>query len=222
MSYEEKTQRGLYFTIIDGSFRTQVEESHPEAVRREYETKTGAKAVKYERIVKTIGGIIENVNFYENDYGKTINIKFDANENGQSPIVSISISSSYGEDLLKKLPSIDFTKDVKLSPYSFTNDFGKEVRGISVLQDDKKIKNFFFDAEKNENINGYPIAEGKENYGKEDWKIYFLQARKFLIEYTTKNIISKFQNKNFNKVRGEKQIEYDNIDDGVNPNDIPF
>jgi hypothetical protein len=48
-----------------------------------------------------------------------------------------------------------------------------------------KVTNYFRDTDKKENINGYPNPEGDtQDYSKDDWKLYFLQARKFLVNYT--------------------------------------
>ena len=48
-----------------------------------------------------------------------------------------------------------------------------------------KTSNSFRDAEKKENINGYPSPEGDtDDYSKDDWNFYFLQARKFLVSFT--------------------------------------
>jgi hypothetical protein len=78
-----------------------------------------------------------------------------------------------------------------LRPFNFEGDSGDEVRGMEVTQQDAegkytvKATNYFRDVEKKENINGYPNPEGDTaDYSKDDWKLYFLQARKFLVSYT--------------------------------------
>jgi hypothetical protein len=119
-----------------------------------------------------------------------IMVALDPNPDGWKPVVALSTSSREAEDLMKKLPGIDFKKEVKLRPFNFEGTGGDEVRGIEVLQSDGtdftiKIKNFFRDAEKKENINGFPNPEGDTtSYSKDDWKLYFLLARKFLVAYT--------------------------------------
>lgn len=217
MSTEETRVSGLYFTVIDGSFRTKVNQDHPQATMREYETKDGAKAIKYERIVNSLAGYIEDIGIHDSDYGKVVQIKLDPNAEGRNPIIQLSVETNYGEDFLKKLPAIDLTKEVKLAPYSFTDDSGRDVRGISVYQGEEKIKNFFYDGEKT--INGFPEPEGDtQDYSKEDWKIHFLKCRKFLINYATEHIIPglalrpKFAGTT-QKIKEEEEI---------NPEDIPF
>ena len=68
-----------------------------------------------------------------------------------------------------------------------------------MTQNDVKIDNFFYDKTLKENINGYPNPEFKKNkktgevkpFDSDDWKIYFISARKFLEEYMTDNILPK-------------------------------
>jgi hypothetical protein len=215
MSTEETRVSGLYFTVIDGTFRTRVEKDHPQAVMREYETKDGAKATKYERIVTSLAGYIEDIGIHESDYGKVIQIKLDPNSEGRNPIVQLSTETTYGEDFLKRLPGIDLSREVRLAPYAFTDDNGREQRGISVTQGEDKIKNFFYDGEKA--TNGFPEPEGDtENYTKEDWKIHFLRVRKFLINYATEHIIPELALRP--KFVGTTQRNEEDID----PDSIPF
>jgi hypothetical protein len=122
-------------------------------------------------------------------------IMLDENADGSKPVIALSTASREGEDLLKKLPSIDLLKDVRLRPFNFEGDTGDEVRGMEVTQQDAegkytvKVKNYFRDFEAKTNINGYPNPEGDtEDYSKDDWKLYFLQARKFLVNYTKENM----------------------------------
>ena len=157
---------------------------------------------------------------YESDYGKTINITLDENADGVSPIVQLNTGTVYGEDFLKKLPNIDLTREVRLAPFAFTDQEGREVRGISVTQGEEKIKNYFYDPEAKTPINGYPIPDGDTDaYGKEDWKIYFLQARKFLIAYAQEQVFPKLAQR---PARTEVKPSVVDEAEEINPEDIPF
>lgn len=196
MSKEETSVRGIYYTIIDGSFRTKVDETHPQAVRREYENKDGVKCIKYERIVDALVGYVEDIQIYDGDFGKTLNIKLDPNEEGKHPILQLNVATNYGEDFLKKVPNIDFDQPVRFRPYGFTDENQREQRGIVVMQNDIKIQNYFYDSANKVAINGFPTPEGDtDGYDKEDWKIHFLQARKFLLNYFAANIVPKLQHR---------------------------
>lgn len=192
MSSEEIRAKGIYYTIIDGTFRTKVDETHPQATRREYETRDGAKAVKYERIVDALTGYIEDMGIYETDFGKVINIKLDPNEEGRNPIIQLNLETNYGEDFLKKAPNIDLSSEVRFSPFSLTNENGREIRGITLTQNGQKIQNYFYDPVAKKECNGFPTPEGAvEDYQKEDWKIHFLRVRKFLTYYFNDEVVPK-------------------------------
>lgn len=229
MSKEEVSRKGTYYQVIDGSFRTKVSEDYPDAVKREYETKDGGKGVKFERIVNALFGRIVDVSFYEGDYGKNLIITLDENEEtGLSPIISLSVATNYGEDMLKKLPNINLKEDVRIRPYAFTpEDKDKEIRGIEITHRDldgkftKKVPSFFYNAEKKVALNGYPTPEGDtKKYSNEDWKIFYLQARKFLVKYTEEHILPNFaaktEGKSFQEIADEATAG------APDPADIPF
>jgi hypothetical protein len=161
-------------------------------VRRDWKSADGTSSgTKYERIVSALLGYIEDVQFRDGEYGMQVYIMLDENEDGSKPVIALSTASREGEDFLKKLPNINLLKEVRLRPFNFEGDRGDEVRGMEVTQQDAegkytvKVTNYFRDTEKKVNINGYPNPEGEtEDYSKDDWKLYFLQARKFLVSYT--------------------------------------
>lgn len=222
MSTEEVRIPGLYYTVIDGTFRTKVDANHPQAVMREYETREGAKATKYERVVNSLTGFIEDIIVRDSDFGKQLEVKLDKNAEGKNPILQFGVETSYGDDILKKLPAINYEKEVKIRPYAFTDDDGKDVRGVAVTQliadEDVPVKNFFYDPEKKENVNGYPIPDGNtDEYSKEDWKIYFLQARKFVLAYIAEYVIPKVQT-----TKHEQSGAPDYPKEEINPEDVPF
>lgn len=191
MSKETIAEKNLYYTIVGGSFRVQVSPDHPEAVRRDWTSADGQKSgTKYERIVKSLIGYIEDIQFRDGEYGMQMYVALDENAEGWKPVIALSTASREAEDLMRKLPNVNFKKEVSLRPFNFEGDNG-EVRGMEVLQQDAhndfsvKITNYFRDPEKKTNINGYPNPEGDtSDYSKDDWKLYFLQARKFLVSFT--------------------------------------
>lgn len=197
---EEIREPSVYYTIVGGTFRAQVSEGDPNAVRREWEsTDKKRSGVKYERIINAIIGYITKIQFFDSEYGMQLVISLDKDDNGKTPKIALQAASREGESFMKRLPNIDFKKEVKLRPFSFTDQQdGEEVRGMDVTQADElgeftvKIKNFFRDEEAKKNINGFPDPEGNtEEYSKDDWKMYFLQCRKFLITYTKEQVIPR-------------------------------
>lgn len=254
MSREEIVKKGKYYTIIQGSFVTQVPQDHPDAVRRDWKSADGSKSgTKYERVVNALFGFIKDISFHDGDYGMQIYIKLDENEEGEEPIIALPTASREGEDFMKKLPNIDLAKEVRLRPFNFKGNEGDEVRGMEIMQPDTedkfkvKITNFFQtsvkqadDSIKRDYLNGYPKPEGTD-LSKDEWKLYFMQARLFLIKYTKEHIVPKFTGgelteeqkaiKEFDEIP-EKQEKpeflkrrersQEEIDAGINIDETPF
>jgi hypothetical protein len=209
----EKEQKTFATIISDGTLRVQSTEDDPHARKREWELKDGTKGVKYERIYKGLTGKIINVEFYDGDYGKSLNITFEKDSpNEDDIIVAIGTATNFAEDLMKKLPSINFAEPVTFSPYSFVGDDGKTKKGVTVWQGEEggkeKIQNFFYDPDKKKNTNKFPNPEGNvKEYDSDDWKIYFTKTRKFLVKYIEDNIIPKFESKKLEELGDEIKAE---------------
>lgn len=175
----------------DGTLRLTVPEGTPGAVFREGETKDGKHYSKWELVFKSLSGKISNMWFHDGDYGLNLMVSF-AYDGGEDT-VSFGTATPFGEDFMKKLPNINLDEFVTISPFSFIDDNGKNRRGVTVKQGDTKLENYFYDKEKKKNVHKYPNPEGDTStFTKDDWKIYFLQARKFLVKHTEDNFIPKF------------------------------
>lgn len=203
---EEKDDK-IYVNILgsDGSLRITVDENTEGAKRREYETSDGKKGVKYEKVFKSIAGMVTDISFFEGKFGKNILMDFD-NE-GEVLTLTINTESNFGEDLMKKLPNIDFTQRVMITPYAFEDDAGKTRKGLTINNQGDKIQNFFYDPIAKKNINEYPDPKPKKGdkpYTKDDWKVYFIEARSFLTDYVEEHIVPKFADK---KALAESQKE---------------
>jgi len=169
-----------YVSILgsDATIRQVVPEGTEGSIVREYETSDGSKGSKIEKVYQFIEGTIENVAFHASDYGTLLQITLDG------LILSVDTNSPFGEDIMKKLPSVDLSKPVRFTPFNFVTEKGKTKKGVTVTQGDKKIQNFFYDEETKKKLNGYPEPAGDEKNDKDLWKIYFIKCRKFLENYT--------------------------------------
>ena len=187
----------MFWTILsDGKLHHSVPEGTTNAVRRDYETSSGEKGVKFELLAESIKGKIENLLFYEGDYGKQLQIYF-AKEKPEDRrvVLSLSMAGNFGEDFTKKLQKIDEEKEIKLVPYSFEDENKRKKRGITVYQDNIKIQGYYHEVKKGKNgkdklvnINGYPeVPKEAEKWASDDWKLFFLQARKFLVSEVEKH-----------------------------------
>lgn len=188
MQLEKREESKKFVTILaDGKFHQQVPEGTEGAVVREYEDKEGFPQTKTELVFDEVSGKITKVSFNETEYGSSINVELD--EDG---IVSMGTASSFGEDFMKKFKSIDLSKEVKLVPYAFEAE-GKSKKGVTVYQDDVKIESHYYDKETKKSINGMPEPEGDTSkFKSDDWKIHFIQVRKFLIKEIEEVIKSGF------------------------------
>lgn len=174
--------RKFITVLADGKFHESVEDGTPGSVVREYEdSKTGEMKQKVELVHESVSGIITNVSFHDGEFGKTIQVELDGDG-----VVSVGTTSTFGEDLMKKLPAIDLTKEVKLTPYSFEAE-GKTRKGITVYQGGEKVESFYYDKEAKKAINDIPQPEGDtKSFDSDDWKMYFMVVRKFLIKQVEK------------------------------------
>lgn len=183
----------------DGTLRLTVPEGTEGALFREYETSDGKKGSKWELVFKSLSGKISNIQTHDGDYG--MNLMLTLEYDGGEDTISIGAATPFGEDFMKKLPNINLEEYVDFAPYAFEDEKGKTKKGVSIKQGDRKIQNFFYkpadkDGERGVNINGYPNPTGDTSkYTKDDWKIYFMQARKFLLEHTTEKFLPLFAHK---------------------------
>jgi len=188
--HKRETTPFLQILGSTGDFRMTVDKETPGAKLREYETSDGKKGSKYELSYDMVDGMIKKVGFHDGDFGKNLLITMDFEDDTEGVTIAIGASTPFGEDFMKKMPNIDFSKRIEITPYSI-EDGDKTRKGVSLKQDGEKIKNFFYDGEKD--VNGYPVAEDDTSkYDTDDWKIHFTKCRKFLVKYLEENIIPKF------------------------------
>jgi hypothetical protein len=186
-----------YYAVFNGAFRTRVPEDTEDAIPRINKNKVQV----FEREVKALFGFIEEVALEDSDFGKQLKITLDKNDDGVNPILSFGVESKDGRDVLKKLPAVDFTKEVRIMPYRFTpEDKQEEISGISITQKDEegkytvKVENFFFDPETKKYIHGYPVIDW-DKASESEQKIYKIQRDEFLVNYLKENILPRFSEK---------------------------
>ncbi len=219
MSSEMKTEGSnkKYYSVFSGAFRTKVPEGTPEALERT--NKNGVRV--FEREVKALFGTIENVAIEDSDYGKQLKITLDANDEGINPILSFGVESKDGRDVLKKLPSIDLSKEVRIMPYRFKpEDKDEEISGISITQKDEegkytmKVENFFFNPITKKYIHEYPVIDW-DTASESEKKIYKIQRDEFLLKYVEDNIVPRFSEK-------PEDTGFEYPTDEVDVSEIPF
>ena len=185
-----KREEVTYFQVgSNGDIRLTVPEGTAGSVRREYEDReTKEVKVKYELIYSDIDGMVGDITIMTGKFGDNLIIPLKDTVTSEVFCLSLGVTTNFGEDFMKKMPNIDYSKPVKIVPFAFTSDKGKAVKGVTIYQDGEKIKNFFYNETNKIASNGFPIPDGDiKKYTKDDWKIYFLTARKFLINYNKQN-----------------------------------
>lgn len=190
MSMFVKNKKGRYIVILgDGKFHETVSEGTPDAVLRRYETSDGKEGSKWEMVYDKIIGRIIEIDFHESDYGRNIQLRVEG-EDGEA-IISVQTGNNFGSDIMKKLPNIDYSKNVTIEPYNFINNTnGKTVRGVTFWNGSDKATNYFWDTKKKETCKGFPKPPKEyADMGKNDWKIYFLQVDEFLTKFIQEKVI---------------------------------
>lgn len=185
-----KENRTFITILADGLLHQTVEEGTEGGKWRTYKTSDGTEGKKFEKVYSEIIGKITKINFQEGKYG--VQLQLEITDGKAVPVVlCMGTNSNYGEDTMKKLPNVDLEKTVKIVPFSFKDEKGKAKKGVTIFQkNDKgetiKLANYFYDAEKKENINGYPTPKPtKKERTSDQWKLYYGEAREFLIEFIT-------------------------------------
>ena len=159
---EGSSSNTIYLTMSRGSFVKRVKEPTEKSIERALEKGENAGKIVHEEHFSEFVGFLEEINVEDSDkFGKSWAFKFDISQEEETPekaILKLPYSSGYANNILTRLPNIDYTDDIKLSGYKFKPaDSDKERIGISVAQWDKTDKlNKVFPAYTKDNPNGCP------------------------------------------------------------------
>jgi len=171
-----------FLTILaDGRFHKKVSEDTVGAVKRDIKDKVTGEVTDtvYETLHDSVVGQITQISIIEGKFGKNLQITID------DEVISTGVKGKFGEDLLKKLPAIDYTKNnVTLTPYAFIPK-GKEnkLAGVSVYQGAIKLDSYYYDKETKKTINGCPTPDnGGVGFDSDDWTAHFNTVRKYMIK----------------------------------------
>lgn len=223
MGFIERDNKVYAIITADGALRIPSNEQNPLAEKRVVEKSDKSVVTKWELVKKGYKGTIESITFNEMDFGKMINVAFKLEPGERDQVVlSMNTASNYAFDFMKKLPNVDLTKEVSISPFSFIGDNGKSVKGITIWQgeDSNKVKvaNYFSDGKTS--INGMPEPDnGGKGFDKDDWKMYFTAVKKFLVKNTEDNIVPKLNELATASFVNDHQVTED---DGIKVDEIPF
>ena len=141
-------QSGNFITILGGKLCQRVPDGTEGAVQRT--NKLGN--VVFEKFYDSFTGKLIDIKVQDGTYGKTWNFVFKDKEEPYT--LQLSYSNSFSTALLKMLPNVDLTKEMKISP-SVKEIDGKTRSSLFINQDGKAIKHAY----SRENANGMPDME---------------------------------------------------------------
>lgn len=200
MGLNKRERKTFAIITADGKIRVQSVEADPGAEKREFVKSDGTTVIKFERVYDDISGKIIDISFKDTDFGKMMNIMFEKEPGEDAELVlSIGASSNFASSIMCRLPNVDLKSELVIKPYSMEMKNGKTHKGVSVQQFGNKLTNFFSakdpnDEKKTIEVNGFPpMLPMTPKPDKDDWKIYFMQVTKFLVNYTTENILPKLE-----------------------------
>jgi hypothetical protein len=137
MAFNNNTRsaRTTYFSVAEGKVRVRLKEATEASVARQ--NKKGE--IVHEFVYDEFTGRLAAITVDEASFGTQWRIDFE--DNGERYTLNMMYDSSAAQKLLNVLlaPELDVTKPVTLRPYNFTNDKGKQIVGVSVLQNGTKI-----------------------------------------------------------------------------------
>ena len=126
----------------------------------------------HEKFYDSFTGKLVDIKTQEGTYGKTWNFMFKDKEDIYT--LQLSYSNSFSTAILKMLPNIDLTKEMKVSP-SVKEVDGKNKSSLFINQDGKALKHAFT----RDNPNGMPDMEQVTVNGSQVWddtkRLVFLQ-----------------------------------------------
>jgi len=214
MALIESKEKKNYISILgsDATLRKVVPEGTTGAVTRIYKDSKDAEHTKIEKVYESVSGLITDIVTVDTEYGTLLQVTLTDTDEflpSEPEVLSMSTSSEFGTDFMKKLPNIDLAKVITVRPYKFTpEDAKRELKGLSITQDGNKIEKSFVEKQGDVWVNtmGYPTPDEKtkneknEMKRKEYWKRYFSDCQMFLVEYTNENFVSKFNKKTVDEI----------------------
>ncbi len=137
MAFNNNTRsaRTTYFSVAEGKVRVRLKEATEGSVARQ--NKKGE--IVHEFVYDEFTGRITSIGKDEAPFGTQWRIDFE--DNGEAYTLNMMYDSSTAQKMLNVLlaPELEIAKPVTLRPYNFTNDKGKQIVGVSVLQNGTKI-----------------------------------------------------------------------------------
>lgn len=165
----ENRSGGKYITILNGKFCVRVEAGTQGAKERINKVGKTVHEVFYDSFTAKL----VNIRTRDGEYGKSW--EFDFRDGGEVYTLQLSFSNSYATNLLKILPNVDLTKEMKIQPSQKIVD-GKTKSSLFVSQNGVTLKHAYT----KEKPEGLPQMEQVTVKGQTVWddtkRLEFLEA----------------------------------------------
>lgn len=135
-----KDNGGATFLSIAGGYiwDRKAEKTDPNYATQEFEKADKTTGTRQGARYGDLTGNVVKVEFRTHqEYGESINVTFDADE--ERYIISISTNNRYSQDMMKALLKADLDKPIFMKPYDFVGTDKKRAQGISFRQDGEKL-----------------------------------------------------------------------------------
>ncbi len=209
--------KGNYITIYQGKFSQSVPENTPGAVTR---TNKNGKVV-HEKYYDNFTGKLIGIKTQDSPFGK--NWVFSFKDKEDIYLLQLGYSNNYAVSILKMLPNIDLSKEMKVSPKSEEKD-GKTQTSLFINQDGTPVKHAFT----KDTPNGIPQWEQITVKGIPTWdntkQMLFLENLVMTQIVPKLEGASAYENPHAPVVTGSQE-DFDNFGapaGEINPEDVPF
>lgn len=187
-----------FLSIVGGNLVKRVEAGTPGS--KERVNKLG-KTV-HEVSFQAWRGIVKDWKIVDSDYGKTLHVNFDD--------VTVSLSGKSQSEFIKRFAGAKKDEEITIRPYDFVTDDGQRKSGLTIIQGEEKLKDYFSDydteTKKFTYKNSYPAPQAE--WGKmteAQKKIYYITTEEFLQNYVMLNPINNIG------VKVEEEVEEEEI-----------
>lgn len=201
-TYERKSNTKVYYwNLIGEKWATKVDETSPGATPR-----MNKKNVKvFEKLEDGLRGKLRDINLRSGEYGEDLVIKL-VPQQGYLHQISIPKESKYYRSFMEKMNSIDVKQEMEISVYNFLPKDAKDdkkLSGVTVKQNNNKLKSFYWDGTKN--INGFPqSAKSYNEMTTNERKKWFLEIDDFFISE-----LNNWRGQNAPDYQTEKEERFD-------------
>jgi len=159
----------IYVTCANGVFSKRVPEPTKGSITRKIEKGPNIGKEIHEEHFEYFEGQLVSITTNESEnYGKQWVFKFDISETPSDKkfvVYQVGYDNGYAINILSRLPNANLEKDIRMSAYAFTDENGKEKKGITLFQEGKKIQ----PAYTKDAPNGLPQMKKVKVNSKEVW-----------------------------------------------------